>query len=79
VSPDEQQAGRPGADLAGPLRWVGRFGVVVVGLLLIVQGLRESWSAADTVITVLAVVAIATAVVFVVTAVLYFARRGRQG
>jgi hypothetical protein len=79
VGPDDQKAGRPAADLAVPLRWIGRFGVVVVGLLLIVQGLRESWSAAVAVVTVLAIVAIVTAVVFVVLAVLYFARRGREG
>ena len=79
MSPDQQRAGRPAADLTVPLRWIGRLGVAVVGLLLITQGLRERWSAADEVVTVLAVVAIVTAAVFVVVAVLYFARRGREG
>ena len=77
MSPDEQNPGRT-ADLAVPLRWVGRVGVVVVGLMFIVQGFRDSWSAAEAVAAGLAIAAVVIAVVFVVMLVLYFARRGRR-
>jgi hypothetical protein len=65
--------------LAGPLRWLGRAVVVVVGLWFIVNGLREQWSAAGTVATVLVVLGVVLGVVFAVVGLLYLARSGREG
>ena len=69
----------PGESLAGPLRWLGRAVVVAAGLWFIVNGLREQWSAAGTVATVLVVVGVVLAVAFAVVGLLYLARRGRAG
>ena len=64
--------------LAGPLRWLGRAVVVVVALWFITDGLRETWSAADTVATVLVWVGGALAVAFVAAGLVYLSRRGRD-
>jgi hypothetical protein len=70
---------QPADQLAGPLRWLGRAVVVVVALWFIANGLREQWSAAGTVATVLVWVGIAVGVVFVVVGLLHLARRGSSG
>ena len=68
---------RAADSLAGPLRWLGRAVVVVAGLWFIVNGLREQWSAADTVATVLIWLGVALAVAFVALGLMHLARRSR--
>lgn len=65
--------------LAVPLRWLGRAVVVAAGLWFVTDGLREQWSAAGTVATVLVWVGVALAVAFAAVGLLYLARRGRDG
>jgi len=68
----------PSADsLAVPLRWLGRSVVVAIGLWFICDGLRQSWSPAGAIATVLVWVGVALGVAFVVVGLLYLARRGR--
>ncbi len=70
----------PSADsLAVPLRWLGRGVVVAIGLWFIADGLREKWSPAGAIATVLVWVGVAVAVAFVVVGLLYLARRSRSG
>jgi hypothetical protein len=70
---------RTADSLAGPLRWLGRAVAVAAGLWFIVNGLREQWSAADAVATVLIWVGVALAVAFVAVGLVHLARRGRGG
>jgi hypothetical protein len=75
MSPAQQ-----GADpLAVPLRWLGRAVVVAAGLWFIVNGLREQWSAAGAVATVLVWIGVALAGAFAVVGLVYLSRRGRAG
>jgi hypothetical protein len=72
-------AEEPADSLAGPLRWLGRAVVVAAGLWFIVNGLREQWSAARAVATVLIWVGVVLAVAFVAVGLVHLARRGRSG
>jgi hypothetical protein len=74
-----EPAERPADALAGPLRWLGRAVVLAAGLWFIVNGLREQWSAAGTVATVLVWVGVALAVAFAVVGLLHLSRRGGAG
>jgi hypothetical protein len=67
--PDESQ---------GRLRLLGRLTVVTLGLWFIADGLREYWSPLGAVATVLVYVGVVLAVLFVVVATRYFARRRGQ-
>jgi hypothetical protein len=71
--------GQPADPLAGPLRWLARAVVVAAGLWFIVNGLREQWSAAETIATVLVWIGVALAVAFAVLGLVYLSRRGRAG
>ena len=70
---------RPADTLAGPLRWLGRAVIIAAGLWFIVDGLREQWSTADTVATVLIWVGVALAVAFVAVGLVHLSRREREG
>jgi hypothetical protein len=61
------------------LRLLGRLTVVALGLWFIADGLRGYWSPLGAVATVLVCVGVVLAVLFVVVATRYFARRGGQG
>jgi hypothetical protein len=72
-------AEKPADELAGTVRWLGRGVVVAVALWLIADGLREKWSPAGAIATVMVWVGIALAVAFAAVATSYLARRGRSG
>jgi hypothetical protein len=75
MDPAEEPTGRSAEELAVPLRWLGRGVVVALGLWLIMDGLRERWSPAGVIATVLVWVGIALAVAFAAVATQYMARR----
>ena len=77
MTPDDPAP--PTDTLAGPLRWLGRAVVVAAGLWFIVNGLREQWSAAGTVATVLVWIGVVLAVAFVGVGLVHLARRGGAG
>ena len=77
--PAEEPTEKSADELAVPLRWLGRAVVVAVALWLIMDGLRESWSPADVIATVLVWVGVGLAVAFAAGATTYMARRGRSG
>ena len=77
--PAEEPTEKSAEELAGPLRWLGRAVVVAVALWLIMDGLRESWSPAGVIATVLVWVGVGLAVAFAAVATTYMARRGRSG
>jgi hypothetical protein len=77
--PGQEAAGKSADELAGPLRWLGRGVVVAIALWLIMDGLREKWSPAGAIATVLVWVGVLVAVTFAAVATSYLARRGRSG
>ena len=77
--PVEKPAEKSAEELAVPLRWLGRAVVVALALWLIMDGLREKWSPAAAIATVLVWVGVALAVAFAAVATNYLARRGRSG
>ena len=77
--PADGPAEKAADELAVPLRWLGRAVVVAVALWLIMDGLRESWSPAGVIATVLVWVGVGLAVAFAAVATTYMARRGRSG
>ena len=77
--PAEEPTEKSADELAVPLRWLGRAVVVAVALWLIMDGLRESWSPAGVIATVLVWVGVGLAVAFAAVATTYMARRGRSG
>ena len=77
--PAEEPTEKSADELAVPLRWLGRAVVVAVALWLIMDGLRESWSPAGAIATVLVWVGVGLAVAFAAVATTYMARRGRSG
>ena len=77
--PAEEPTEKSADELAVPLRWLGRAVVVAVALWLIMDGLRESWSPAGVIATVLVWVGVGLAVAFAAVATTYLARRGRSG
>jgi hypothetical protein len=79
MDPAEEPAEKSADELAGTLRWLGRGVVVAVALWLIADGLREKWSPAGVIATVMVWIGIALAVAFAAVATSYLARRGRSG
>ena len=77
--PAEEPSGKSADELAVPLRWLGRGVVVAIALWLIMDGLREKWSPAGAIATVLVWVGVALAVAFAAVGTNYLARRGRSG
>jgi hypothetical protein len=77
--PVEKPTEKTAEELAGTVRWLGRGVVVALALWLIMDGLREKWSPAGAIATVLVWVGVALAVVFAAAATNYLARRGRSG
>ena len=79
-TPPESTPPPPRADdLAVRLRWLGRGVVVAVALWLIADGLREKWSPAGVIATVMVWVGVVLAVAFAAVATTYLSRRGRSG